>query len=89
MKENELLTEEQLNELSFEEAITRLELIVDKLESGEVPLETAIDLFQEGMKLANRCHHKLENFEFKLESILEKDGDLIKKPFDYDEEKEG
>ena len=88
MVQNDLLTDEQMNELSFEQALERLEAIVDQLESGDVPLEMAIDLFQEGMKLAKRCHLKLENIELKIETLIEKDGEFIKKPFEYSEEKE-
>jgi len=88
MNHNEELTEEQISQLSFEQALARLEEIVNKLESGNVPLEQAIDLFQEGMNLAKRCHSKLETMEQKIEILLEKDGDFIKKPFEYDEDKE-
>lgn len=88
MSELKLLKEEQIQQLTFEEALSRLELIVDSLEAGDVPLEKAIDLFQEGMKLANKCNQKLENIESKIEMILEKDGDFIRKPFAYEEEKE-
>ncbi|TCS84040.1 exodeoxyribonuclease VII small subunit [Tepidibacillus fermentans] len=82
---HELLTDEQIEALTFEEALERLEKIVDQLESGNVPLEFAIDLFQEGMKLAKRCHLKLDNIEQKIEVLLEKDGEFLKKPFDQDE----
>ncbi len=82
------LSEKQLDELSFEEALVRLEEIVDKLESGDVPLELAIDMFQEGMRLANRCNIKLENIESKIETLIEKDGEFIKKPFTLEEDKE-
>lgn len=88
MNELKLLTENEINELTFEQALNRLELIVDNLESGEVPLEIAIDLFQEGMKLANRCSNKLENIESKIEALIEKNGELITKPYVLDEEKE-
>ena len=42
-------------EISFEEAMARLETIVEQLEDGDVPLEKAIDLFQQGMKLSQMC----------------------------------
>lgn len=82
------ISEKQINELTFEQAAKRLEVIVNKLESGEVPLENAIDLFQEGMVLAKHCHQKLEKAEMKIDEILEKDGSLIKKPFEYEDDKE-
>jgi exodeoxyribonuclease VII small subunit len=67
--------------LSFEEAMDQLEQLVGKLENGDVPLEKAIDLFQEGMKLSHLCSQKLEQVERKIEMLVEENGALIKKPF--------
>ncbi|KAA9007474.1 exodeoxyribonuclease VII small subunit [Paenibacillus spiritus] len=68
-------------ELGFEEAMDKLELIVRELEHGDVPLEKAIDLFQQGMQLSQLCGAKLEQVERKIEMIVEEDGELRKKPF--------
>lgn len=46
---------------SFEENLEKLESIVKKLETGEVPLDEAIDNFNEAMKLAKTCDEKLKN----------------------------
>lgn len=67
--------------LSFEEAMEQLEQLVSKLENGDVPLEKAIDLFQEGMKLSHLCNQKLEQVERKIEILVEENGVLNKKPF--------
>ncbi|REE70623.1 exodeoxyribonuclease VII small subunit [Paenibacillus taihuensis] len=67
--------------ISFETAMERLESIVSKLESGDVPLETAIELFQEGMKLSQLCGAKLEDVERKIEVLIETENGLHKKPF--------
>lgn len=72
---------EQLEELSFEEAMLRLESIVSKLENGDVPLETAIELFQEGMKLSQLCGGKLEQVESKIELLVESENGFQKKTF--------
>lgn len=69
------------NELSFEQAMERLDLIVAKLENGDVPLETAIELFQEGMKLSQLCGGKLEQVEQKIELLIESEQGFQKKPF--------
>jgi exodeoxyribonuclease VII small subunit len=66
-------------EISFEKAMEELEVIVEKLEEGDVPLEKAISLYQEGMKLSNACHDKLKNVEKQLDEILHEDGE--RKPF--------
>jgi exodeoxyribonuclease VII small subunit len=67
--------------LSFEEAMDQLEQLVGKLENGDVPLEKAIDLFQEGMKLSHLCSQKLEQIERKIEILVLENGSLNKKPF--------
>ncbi|MNW49546.1 Exodeoxyribonuclease 7 small subunit [compost metagenome] len=74
------MTQEQ--EMSFEEAMKQLEDIVSQLEHGDVPLEKAIDLFQSGMKLSQLCGQKLSQVERKIEMIVEKDGEIGKKPFE-------
>lgn len=68
-------------EIGFEQAMDQLESIVAKLESGDVPLEQAIELFQEGMRLSRLCSQKLESVERKIEMLLEEDGQTVKKPF--------
>ncbi|OZM57622.1 exodeoxyribonuclease VII small subunit [Lottiidibacillus patelloidae] len=64
---------------SFEKAMEQLEVIVEKLEAGDVPLEKAISLYQEGMKLSTICHDKLKTVETQLDEILQEDGE--RKPF--------
>ncbi|SFA44872.1 Exodeoxyribonuclease VII small subunit [Parageobacillus thermantarcticus] len=71
-------------ELTFEEAMAKLEEIVEKLEEGNVPLEQAISFFQEGMKLSKLCHDKLQHVEKQMEYILREDGQLA--PFSLQEE---
>jgi exodeoxyribonuclease VII small subunit len=75
--------------ISFEEAIERLESIVSKLESGDVPLEAAIDLFQEGMQLSQLCGAKLEQVERKIEMLIETENGIQKKTFAATNEDKG
>jgi exodeoxyribonuclease VII small subunit len=63
-------------ELSFEEAMEKLEEVVEKLELGDVPLEKAISMFQEGMILSKLCHDKLKNVEKSIDRILNEDGEV-------------
>jgi exodeoxyribonuclease VII small subunit len=67
--------------LSFEQAIEKLEHIVSMLEGGDVPLEKAIELYQEGMRLSHLCGQKLEQVERKIEMLVEGENGLSKKPF--------
>lgn len=63
-------------EVSFEESMDELEKIVQKLEAGDVPLEEAIQLFQDGMKWSKLCHDKLQKVEKQMDEILKEDGTL-------------
>ena len=63
-------------EKTFEENLENLEKIVNDLESGNIPLDDAIEKFTEAMKLAKLCDNKLKNAEEKLNSILNKEGKL-------------
>lgn len=65
-------------ECTFEENLEKLEVIVKNLESGNIPLDDAIENFNEAMKLAKLCDDKLKNAEEKVNSILNKDGKLEK-----------
>jgi exodeoxyribonuclease VII small subunit len=59
--------------ISFEEAMSKLEQIVDKLEEGDVPLEEAIVFYKEGMELSKLCHDKLKSVEEQLTQIITED----------------
>jgi len=50
-------------ELSFEEVLKRLEVLVRELEQGELPLEVSVAKYNEGLVLAKRCHDLLKNAE--------------------------
>jgi exodeoxyribonuclease VII small subunit len=75
---------------SFEQALERLEGVVGRLEDGDVPLEEALKLFEEGVRLTRLCAKKLDEAEKKVE-LLSRDGEgrLLARLFDgEDEEKE-
>ena len=54
----------------FETALKRLEEIVRMLENGELSLDSALELFEEGVKLSRFCHTKLEQAERRVEILL-------------------
>lgn len=64
---------EQLEKLSYEEALKKLEVIVSKLEDGEIPLEESINAFQEGIDLSRYCREKLAEIEFKVDHLLKEE----------------
>ena len=55
---------------TFEEALARLEVIVARLEQGEVPLEEALGLFEEGTALMRQCSTALDKAEQKVAKLL-------------------
>ncbi len=63
-------------ELSFEENLEKLELLVKDLESGNVPLDDAIEKYQEAMKLSKVCDEKLKKAEETITKIVNPDGNL-------------
>ena len=74
-------TKEDLSTLNFEDALKRLEDIVRKLESGDVPLDQSIELYSEGEKLRGLCQQRLEAAQAKIEKItLDRDRDRDGKP---------
>lgn len=63
-------------EKTFENALQELDEIVKKLESGNVELEAAIDMYTEAMKLAKYCNEKLNDATAKVNKILTEDNEL-------------
>ncbi|HWZ44979.1 MAG TPA: exodeoxyribonuclease VII small subunit [Candidatus Saccharimonadales bacterium] len=60
----------------FEDSLQRLEKIVAELEKGNVPLEHALKLFEEGVQLSALCRKDLEEAEGKVEVLLKHNGKL-------------
>lgn len=70
------MADKKEKELSFEENLNKLEEIVKKLESGEVPLDNAIAEFTEAMNLAKLCDEKLKTAEEAITKLVNKDGTI-------------
>ena len=66
----------------FEDCLQRLEQIVDELERGNVPLEQALKLFEEGLKHSSSCRKELEEAEGKVEILLRQNGKLQPEPYE-------
>jgi exodeoxyribonuclease VII small subunit len=65
----------------FEDSLERLEAIISELESGKAPLERSLELFEEGMKLAEVCRHQLDAAEQRIEMLVRKGGEVSAEPF--------
>ena len=66
----------------FEECLQKLESIVDELEKGNLPLEQALKLFEQGVELSNSCRKELEEAEGRVEILLKQNGKLQAEPFE-------
>ena len=65
-----------MQDLSFEESLEQLEEIVNKLETGDVPLDDAIDEFTKAMQLVKICNAKLNNAEEAIAKIVQDNGEI-------------
>ena len=68
-------------ENSFEKNLQKLELIVEKLESGEIGLEESVKLYEEGMKIKKICDNKLKDIEMQIKKIMIEDNKVTKEDF--------
>ena len=69
--------------LKFEEALSELEDIVEKLEQGDIDLEDSISIYQRGVFLKEHCKKKLKSAEMEISKIVSlPDGDFSLEPLD-------
>ncbi len=73
------MSKEKIN--NFESNLKKLELIVDKLESGEMGLEESVKLYEEGMKIKKICDDKLQDIEMQIKKIKIENNKIIKEDF--------
>ena len=72
-------------ELQFEEALQRLEEVVKKLESGNVPLDAALSCYEEGMELVRLCNEKLDAAQLRVEAVHKTQEGFVTEPFGKEE----
>ena len=65
---------------TFEAGLQELESIVKEMETGELPLERAIALFEQGMKLSDACRKQLEEAETRVEVLMKRAGEVHPEP---------
>ncbi len=76
----------ELKVKDFESALKSLEDIVQQLEKGDLSLDRALELFEEGVRVSRFCHGKLEEAERKVETLIKAaDGNLKEVPFAAEE----
>ncbi len=71
------MAKKEEKELSFEESLEKLEEIVKKLETGDVPLDDAINEFNEAIKLSKLCDDKLKKAEEAITKVVKENGEIV------------
>ena len=70
--------------LSFEDGLQQLEAIVKDMESGDLPLDRALELFEKGIRLSETCRKQLEEVETRVETLINRAGEVTPEPFSLD-----
>ena len=76
-KKGDMMVEENEKSSSFEEKLDELEKIVNKLETGQVPLDDAIEEFKKAMDLVKECDEKLNSAQEAIAKIVTENNDVI------------
>lgn len=72
-----------MESLTFEEAYTQLETAVTALQDGQMPLERALQYYEEGMKLAQYCNELLQKAELRVQQLsVDNQGEIVLQPLD-------
>jgi exodeoxyribonuclease VII small subunit len=78
-------TKQDINIMTFEDALKSLEEIVSKLDSGEIDLDKAVEAYEMGTRLKEHCENKLKEAQLRIEKIeVDKDGELATKVMDIE-----
>ena len=75
-----------MKEKKFEDALRELEAIVKRLESGELPLEESLKIFEDGVALSRYCFQKLEEAEKRVSILIKDESGIKRAPFDTGED---
>lgn len=68
--------------VDFEQSLGALQVLVEKLESGELSLEESLTAFEQGVALTRDCQHALSQAEQKVSLLTEQQGQAVTEPFD-------
>ena len=70
MTDAETAAPAKISDMSFEDALRELERVVRQLESGDVPLDTSITLYERGEELRKHCQARLDAAQARIEAIV-------------------
>ncbi|MGF6592818.1 exodeoxyribonuclease VII small subunit [Pseudomonas sp. 2835] len=71
--------------IDFEQSLADLQVLVERLENGELSLEDSLTAFEQGISLTRDCQSALAHAEQKVQVLLERDGELAAEPFDAEQ----
>ena len=71
--------------VDFEQALSKLETLVNEMEQGDMTLEESLKAFETGIKLTRECQTRLTEAEQKVQLLVEEQGELRSQPFTADE----
>lgn len=75
-----------IGKMSYEEAFMELQSVVEKMESGELPLKDSLALFERGQALSARCSELLEEAQLKLRQLTkDESGELVEADLDLED----
>jgi exodeoxyribonuclease VII small subunit len=74
------------NTPDFEQSLAELQMLVERLENGELSLEDSLTTFEQGIRLSRECQAALTQAEQKVQILLERDGELAEAPFTTDDD---
>lgn len=72
----------------FEQKLTALEAVVEKLERGDLSLDESVRLFEEGVKLSDACKKELESAEGRIQVLVERGSRMVATNLDVEQEEE-
>ena len=75
------MPEEEKPVASFEAGLAELESIVKQMESSDLPLDRALELFEKGMRLSDACRKQLEEAETRVEVLVRRGDKVVPQPF--------
>ncbi len=67
---------------SFERELEELEAVVKRLESGDMPLEESLKLFERGVALSDSCRRQLDDAETRVELLIRRGRGVVAQPFE-------
>jgi exodeoxyribonuclease VII small subunit len=74
----------------FERNLERLDVLVRQLEDADLPLEKALHLYEEGMKLSEVCQRQLQEAEGRVQILMKRaGGKIVAEPFEHEEKESG